>query len=69
MIDWVAFLIVALTSLVAAALVVTLYALGLRLTSRRGATQRLSRILGIGCFVLSAVAVLFGIYLVVPALH
>ncbi|GAA2222746.1 hypothetical protein N1031_01705 [Herbiconiux moechotypicola] len=77
MIDWGAFLVVALASLVATAVVVSLYSLGLRLrflTRPDGATgepvrPRIATVLSYLCFALSAAAVLFGIYLIVPALH
>lgn len=68
MIDWVSLGVVALASLVAASTVVALFALGLRLRpasgfrSGRGAAA-------IACFALCGVAVLYGIYLIVPALH
>ena len=62
MIDWQAFLVVALASLIGAGLVVLLYALGLRNLTKRAWVARL-------CFALCAAAVLFGVYLIVPALH
>ena len=62
MIDWSAFAVVALASFVAAVLVVTLFSLGLRLRVARHWAQYL-------CFGLCGAAVLFGIYLIVPALH
>lgn len=109
MIDWVAFLIVAAVSLVSAGLVVSLYALGLRLLTTAGrppvvepleftgaitvltpkraakeakrarkaakanplspAQKRLALFAAYACFVLCALAVLYGVYLIVPALH
>jgi len=70
-IDWGAFALVALVSLVAAAALVTLYASGLRLMtwSQSGSLQRTKRISAIACFGLCGALVLFGIYLIVPALH
>jgi hypothetical protein len=71
MIDWSAFALVAVVALVAAAVLVTLYASGLRLLawSESGSLMRTKRLAGIACFVLSGALVLFGIYLIVPALH
>ena len=77
MIDWGSFLVVAAASLVSTALVVSLYSFGLRfqgLTQPDAATGRPVRpvyatVLAYACFVLSAAAVLFGIYLIVPFFH
>ena len=71
MIDWGAFALVALVSLVAASALVTLYASGLRLMawSHSGSLPRTKRIGAIACFVACGALVLFGIYLIVPALH
>lgn len=90
MIDWVAFGIVAIASIVAAASVVTLYSLGIKLLSvpaagtaseagvaRDEETDDVelngrpwwATILATVCFSLCAAAVLYGIYLIVPALH
>lgn len=70
MIDWGSFATVALASIVSACLLVTLYALGARLVANQGDfLPRTKRILGIGCFALCAALVLYGIYLIVPALH
>lgn len=67
-IDWGAFLLVALVSLVAAAALVSLYAAGLRLLAIDG--RPAGAVAGAyACFVLCAVGVLFGIYLIVPAFH
>ncbi len=108
-IDWSAFLIVALSSLSAAAIVVSLYALGLRLLTSAGripivepaeftgaitilnparaekearrarkaanasplteGQKRVALVAAYACFVLCAGAVLYGVYLIVPALH
>ncbi|MFC0681660.1 hypothetical protein ACFFGH_27840 [Lysobacter korlensis] len=62
MIDWAAFAIVALASVPAACVVVTLFAVGVRLRVAGHWAQYL-------CFALCGAAVLFGIYLIVPALH
>ncbi|WP_378146740.1 hypothetical protein ACFJGV_03060 [Cnuibacter sp. UC19_7] len=82
-IDWAAFLVVALTSLVATAVVVSLYSLGVRLLGPRRtdedgadleagvevARPMIAVVGAITCFLLCAAAVLFGIYLIVPFLH
>jgi hypothetical protein len=71
-IDWGAFGLVALVSLVAAAALVTLYAAGLRLMTWSHAGSSLPRTKRVGaivCFAACGVLVLFGIYLIVPALH
>ena len=62
MIDWSAFAVVALASFLAACVVVTLFALGVRLRVAKSPVQYL-------CFGLCGAAVLLGIYLIVPALH
>jgi len=66
MIDWAGFLVVLLIALVAACAIVLLFSLGLRWwgSGRRGA-----RVAGIAMFVLCGLAVLFGVYLVIPSLH
>jgi hypothetical protein len=61
-IDWGAFAVVALASFVAAIVVVSLFSLGLRMRVAGHWAQYL-------CFALCGAAVLFGIYLIVPALH
>lgn len=70
MIDWLAFLTVAGVSLIAAVVVVGFYSLGLRLLSPSGETSSTVRRCGaVSCFVVCAVAVLYGIYLIIPAFH
>lgn len=109
MIDWFAFVIVLVASLVGAGAVVSLYALGLRLLTVGGRTpvvapaeftdaitvitpeeaakaakraekaarkspltdgqRQLAHVGAWACFILSGVAVLYGIFLIVPALH
>lgn len=90
MIDWAAFGIVAIVSIVAAALVVSLYAFGIKLlsipapdeTTAGGAARdeetddvtangrpTWATVLACACFSVCGIAVLFGIYLIVPALH
>jgi hypothetical protein len=61
-IDWAAFAVVAVASFVSACVVVTLFATGIRLRIAGHWAQYL-------CFGLCGAAVLFGIYLIVPALH
>jgi hypothetical protein len=108
-IDWAAFFIVAIASLVAAAVVVSLFSLGLRLMTTAGripvvdpaeftgaitvlspkrqakeakrarkaaeanplsAGQKRAAVVGAYlCFTLCSIAVLYGVYLIVPALH
>jgi hypothetical protein len=108
-IDWAAFLIVAVVSLVSAGLLVSLYALGLRLLTTAGrppvvepleftgaitvltpkraakeakrarkaakanplspAQKRVALIAAYACFVLCGLGVLYGVYLIIPALH
>jgi len=69
-IDWVAFLSVAGAALVASVVVVGFYSVGLRLldasTAAVGAARKTA---AVACFVVCAAAVLFGIYLIVPAFH
>lgn len=62
MIDWMAFLTVFVAALISACIVVTLFALGLRLGDGE-ATWR--RPVSVSMFVLCGVAVIFGIYLIV----
>ena len=70
MIDWAAFFVVLVATLVAASLVVTLYSLGLRLVDRAGDRPAgWHRPLGIACFVACGLVVLYGVYLVIPYFH
>ncbi len=70
MIDWIAFLSVAGVSLLAAVIVVGFYSLGLRLLSPSGeASSGIRRAGAVTCFVICGLAVLYGIYLIVPAFH
>ncbi|MBD8703263.1 MULTISPECIES: hypothetical protein [Frigoribacterium] len=68
MIDWSAFVVVALVALFSAAALVSLYSFGLRLLAVDD-RARVRTIAGYACFVVCALGVLFGIYLIVPALH
>jgi hypothetical protein len=61
-IDWAAFGVVALASFIAACVVVTLFSFGVRLRVADHWAQYV-------CFGLCGAAVLFGIYLIIPALH
>ena len=67
---WLELLSVAGATLIAAATVVTLYALGVRLTAIAADAQQTSpgtkRSLAYVCFGLCGVAVLFGLYLIIP---
>lgn len=65
-IAWLDFLIVVVASMSAAAVVVTTFALGLRLSDGPAGWRRP---VSIALFVLCGGAVLFGVYLIVPALH
>jgi hypothetical protein len=88
-IDWLAFVVVVVASVVAACVVVTLFATGIRLlatpprdatgtgTARdeemddvAGPTRPLAAtVTGIALFVVSGLVALYGIYLIIPALH
>ncbi|MGV8896638.1 MAG: hypothetical protein ACOH10_09955 [Rhodoglobus sp.] len=66
MINWQAFVIVVLASLVAASVLVTLFSVALRLGDGTAAWSKpASRAL----FVVCGLVVAFGIYVIVPALH
>ncbi len=82
MIDWSAFLVVAVAALVGAVAVVCLFSLGVRLlavgteyddegdkVSVTGIRPQAATVGGYVCFALSGLAVLYGVYLIVPALH
>ncbi|CAN5632782.1 hypothetical protein BH10ACT7_BH10ACT7_16820 [soil metagenome] len=66
MIDWNAFVVVVVAAGVSAFLLVTVFSLALRLGDGAAAWRKP---LSIGLYVLCALIVLFGIYLIVPALH
>ena len=68
MIDWSAFLLVALVALLAASALVSLYSVGLRLLATEPRTTPATAGAW-ACFGLCAVGVLAGIWLIVPALH
>ncbi|MCU1423830.1 MAG: hypothetical protein JWM51_121 [Microbacteriaceae bacterium] len=65
-IDWPAFFVVVVATLVSASAVVTLYSLGLRLSDRATGWRRSA---GIGCFVACAAVIVYGVYLIIPAFH
>jgi hypothetical protein len=65
-IDWMAFLTVVVAAAVSAGLLVTLFSLALRVGD---SPSILRRIASLGLWVLCVVVVLFGIFLIVPALH
>ena len=82
MIDWSAFLVVAVAALVGAVAVVCLFSLGVRLlavgteyddegdkVSVTGIRPQAATVGGYVCFTLSGLAVLYGVYLIIPALH
>lgn len=66
MIDWFAFLTVLITSVVAGCVVMLLFSLGLRFANAAGTWRRP---IGITAFALCGLVVLFGLYLIIPALH
>lgn len=72
-IDWWAFVVVAFATLVSALVLVGSYGLGVRLLAvaadAAGARQRVVRSSAYACFGVCAAAVLYGIYLIVPAFH
>jgi hypothetical protein len=72
MIDWFAFVVVALTTLVGAGFVVTMYSLGVRFTAVSGDDDgRVNQAAKWGsyvCFGICIIVVLIGIILIVPAL-
>jgi hypothetical protein len=65
-IDWASFAVVVAVSLVSACLLVTLFSAALRVgDSELGWRRRAS----VGLFVVCGLLVVFGVYLIVPALH
>lgn len=73
MIDWLAFLTVLVASVVSACAVVLLFSVGLRLVSGDGPAgepvRRWRRPLGVASFVLCGAVILYGVSLIIPALH
>jgi hypothetical protein len=68
MINWLAFVIVAVVSILAAAVVVVLFATGLRLLAVDGRPLP-ARLGAWACFAISAAGALYGVWLIVPQLH
>ena len=72
-IDWFAFVIVAVATLVASMTVVGFYGLGVRLlavaTDAAPTRQPAVRLGAYACFAVCVAAVLYGIYLIAPAFH
>jgi hypothetical protein len=66
MIDWFSFLTVLVVSIVSASVIVLLFSLGLRLVAVEGGWRRPA---GVAAFVLCGLLILFGVYLIIPALH
>lgn len=70
-IQWIDFLIVAVTTLVSALFIVGAYSLGVRMLAVAeddGRSRTLSRSAAYICFALCGLVVMFGIILIVPAL-
>jgi len=65
-IDWSAFAVVVIAAFIAAGSLVTLFSLALRVGDAPGAPRRIGSLVLWGLCVL---VVLFGIFLIVPALH
>jgi len=70
---WLELFSVASATLVSAVTVVVLYSLGVRLTAIAGDTRTSpaawTRPLAYTCFALCGVAILFGLYLIIPYFH
>ena len=66
MIDWSAFPLVVAAALVAACVLVTLFATALRVGDSEVPGRRAA---SVGIYVVCGLVVAFGIYLIVPALH
>lgn len=65
-IDWVAFITVVVAALVAAAVLVTLFSVAVRVGDNG---TRWGRPVSVGLWVLCGLVVAFGLYLIIPALH
>ena len=74
-IDWASLGLVAVVTIVAAALVVGIYSLGVAALSTadaqggRGSGRAANRPLGYACMAVSGLIVAYGIYLIIPAFH
>jgi hypothetical protein len=66
MIEWMDFINVVIAALVAACLLVTVFAFALRIGDAEGRARRLA---SVALYGVCAFVVLFGIFLIVPALH
>jgi uncharacterized membrane protein YidH (DUF202 family) len=66
MIDWMAFVTVVVAALVAAGVLVTVFSLALRVGDSEVPARRVA---SVALFAVCAFVVLFGIFLIVPALH
>jgi 4-amino-4-deoxy-L-arabinose transferase-like glycosyltransferase len=66
-IDWASFVLVACVSMLGACTLVAFAALGIRLVNRGGRRRLAARIGAYASFGLCALAVGFGVYLIVPA--
>lgn len=66
MIDWLAFVSVVVAAVVSAGLIVTLFSLALRLGD---GAEPWRKGVSVALYVLCGLVVLFGVYLIVPALH
>lgn len=74
MIDWGAFAVVAVATILAAGITVLLFSLGIRLGSEsrdpgRTHGQAVLRVASMASYALAGIAVLFGVYLIVPYFH
>lgn len=73
MINWMGYVLVAGLTLVPAVVVVGLFAFGVRLdaptTDSESPRTRLTKTSAHACFWLCGLAVTYGIYLIIPALH
>lgn len=67
-IDWAAFLLVFVVSLVSAGAVVVVFATGLRLLAP-DPRPRIATVAAYGCFAACALGALYGIWLIIPGLH
>jgi hypothetical protein len=65
-IDWISFFVVLAASIAAACGVVALYSFGLRLVDGAVGIRRAA---GVACFVLCALLIVYGVYLVIPLFH
>lgn len=68
MINWGAFVAVAVVSIGSAAVLVALFALGLRLLAI-DTRHRIVRAAAYSCFAIAAFGALYGVYLIIPSLH